>query len=1333
MKKIIKNNLPIIILAFIAIIICFKNYTPGTILSGWDTLHPEFNFGLAIKRELSGVFREYQGLGAVAAHSDMADLPRIITLAVFNLFLPMDFLRYSYIFLNIILGPIGMYFFLKYIFVIPNSFRDPIGISRHFAPRDDRNMPAFLGALFYLLNLGTMQQFIVPFEMFTTQYSSLPWLFLFATDYIYNKTYQKRSLILFALTTLLAAPMAYAATLWYIYFIAFTIYLGVLILLCHPDPSDDGEGSRFTRDSSATPQNDMVLRFALFKKAFILILLTLLINSFWILPNIYFLFNHASEVTQANISKLFSPQAFLYNKEFGNIADISILKSFLFDWNVYSGSNQFTQLLSPWIVHLKQPFVLVLGYLFAGIAFSGIVYSIFKKNKIAISFLPVLILSLFFLFNDNSPTSPLYTFLTDKIPFFREAFRFPHSKLYGIFTFVFAIYFAFGQLFITRFITSMKHQEGWRAAQLFIFTILLIYFMLPAFKGHFISPYMRIKIPEYYFEMFKWFDKEPRDGRIANLPIHSLWGWEYYDWYQNSLPSFQGAGFIWFGIKQPILARDFDRWTPYNEQYYREMSYAIYSQNEDALKIVLEKYNIKYVIFDKSIIAPQNNSKVLLRKETQALLDKQGNIEKIKEFGNTIFVYKVKSDTPNNTHVIQNPALIQKESPGSYEDVPYKDYGNYIVDSSVILSVSEARHQTVLGEGSHGILLRQLADQNDNRANTIYYPLLNLIDNGGKILPNKLLLTQEGVVITLPKDRMIGFTLPSYLDTQRTIPADVLVEKRKNQLIISLYPLFPNDDIKKQPTPIITKTLLPQTNDIILTINKKNSFIFNVPTNGAPLSLGTVLVNTKKDNTIAIYPAPQECQANTKSITPWCGVYPSHPNETILPDLSTIKYYVEPCENIDNQRGYRMVPSFGIEKDIGNSFYIFGKNVSLCMTIPFSEMINNNLKSEETLLNVTFNYKSNLPLKFCLAELINGACQNYSDNRLNQYFGAHQTVHPFGLQREDLQDLGLKFQLDTTNSDSIEKAFYSNLTVSLTSPIYFNTLPIDSLKKSLGSIEQNLTESSTLTLPYSSNRQLSQDITKLPKTNGFCPNTPFSNSPLIKKQILENNNDRFIRYESIDGVLCDHFSYQNLSQNEAYLVAITSRHIKGLPSTLCITNTVSKHCDIYTTLSSYKDFNTDIFLLPPQIKDENGFDINIGNLGIKKSPSINDLKSIEIIPIPYKWLTQIKTLDPNPKQNPNSVLVLPQSFEKGWKAYRINVKCQMSNVKCFIQTSFPFIFGEELKDHILVNGWENGWILNSGTMKQSNNETIVILFLPQYLEYLGFLLLLGTGVWLIKK
>ena len=84
LRRFIFNNVIVITLLLISIILAITNYTPGTFLSGWDTLHPEFNFGLNLGREITGVFRTEQGLGAVAAHSHMADLPHVFILYFLN-------------------------------------------------------------------------------------------------------------------------------------------------------------------------------------------------------------------------------------------------------------------------------------------------------------------------------------------------------------------------------------------------------------------------------------------------------------------------------------------------------------------------------------------------------------------------------------------------------------------------------------------------------------------------------------------------------------------------------------------------------------------------------------------------------------------------------------------------------------------------------------------------------------------------------------------------------------------------------------------------------------------------------------------------------------------------------------------------------------------------------------------------------------------------------------------------------------------------------------------------------------------------------------------------
>src|SRR5579859_3910349 len=170
MKKILSELLWPFILVVMCLVIVWANYTPNTWLTGWDTLHPEFNFGLHFWRSLFGVWREDQGLGTLAAHSHMSDLPRILVLFVSSFVMPLQSVKYAYDFLCFILGPLGVYVFLRQeIFGKKNLH---VFIAR---------AAAFLGALVYIFNLCTIQQFYTVFEMFAVQYAALGWLFWLAT------------------------------------------------------------------------------------------------------------------------------------------------------------------------------------------------------------------------------------------------------------------------------------------------------------------------------------------------------------------------------------------------------------------------------------------------------------------------------------------------------------------------------------------------------------------------------------------------------------------------------------------------------------------------------------------------------------------------------------------------------------------------------------------------------------------------------------------------------------------------------------------------------------------------------------------------------------------------------------------------------------------------------------------------------------------------------------------------------------------------------------------------------------------------------------------------
>ena len=202
-----------LLLIVIAFLIIFKSYTPGTILSGWDTLHPEFDFGLYFRRIFT-IWQSNQGLGAPPSQSHIGDLPHAFILWIMSFILPMNSLRYVYILSMLMIGPLGVYFFLK---------------DHVFNRNKQLQIFAFIGGLFYLLNLGTLQNFYTPLEMFVVLYGFIGWFF-WATMYFLENSNKKNLLVVFIIILLLT-PSSHTATLWYIFYFSFGLFLLTNLIL----------------------------------------------------------------------------------------------------------------------------------------------------------------------------------------------------------------------------------------------------------------------------------------------------------------------------------------------------------------------------------------------------------------------------------------------------------------------------------------------------------------------------------------------------------------------------------------------------------------------------------------------------------------------------------------------------------------------------------------------------------------------------------------------------------------------------------------------------------------------------------------------------------------------------------------------------------------------------------------------------------------------------------------------------------------------------------------------------------------------------------------------
>ncbi|MBU3935222.1 hypothetical protein KJ909_00960 [Patescibacteria group bacterium] len=569
MPRFFKKNLFPLLLISLAFLIAFLNYTPDTFLTGWDTLHPELDFSLNFKRLIFGVWRTEQGLGALAAHAHMADLPRVFLLWLFHFILPLSTLRYAYIFLCLLLGPLGVFYLAKFIFKkLPvTSYQLPV--------------TSFLASLFYLFNLSTLQQFAVPFEMFPTQYAFLPWIILYSLKYLQKPT--QKSLFLFSIITLLSTPQAYAAHLWYAFFVLYLCFLALYSLL---------------------HQNSL-------KKSLRLILLTLILNSFWLLPNLYFIRTNASVPQNAKVNQLYSQEFLLKNRQTGYLDNVALQKGFYFNWKIYNhNTSRFEELLAPWQQHLQKPFVQFIGFFLFFLSFSGLILILIKKQKELISFIPFFLLPFILLLNSTPPFKQFLDFLI-KFPLLNEAFRFIFTKISLSFTFALSLFFAF---FIHSLFTLFKKTKIKISLSL-VLIFSLFYFCLPYFQSQLISKKMRVSFPYQYSELWQFMKNEP-SGIVLPLPLHNFTGWQYYNW------GYQGAGFIWFGLPQPILDRDFDRWSLYNQQAYQDFFQALYAKNPFSFYQNLQKYHVQYIFWDQNIItsSTKNRQQILFKNEIDSLL-----------------------------------------------------------------------------------------------------------------------------------------------------------------------------------------------------------------------------------------------------------------------------------------------------------------------------------------------------------------------------------------------------------------------------------------------------------------------------------------------------------------------------------------------------------------------------------------------------------------------------------------------------------------------------------------------------------------------------------------
>jgi hypothetical protein len=215
--------------------------------------------------------------------------------------------------------------------------------------------------------------------------------------------------------------------------------------------------------------------------------------------------------------------------------------------------------MPQWRDHLNNFDVLLIGYTLFGLSLLGLVVAFVKKDRLIIPFAPFFIIPFILLSNRVFPFNLIFDYLL-RFSILQEVLRFVFTKV--------SILMIFGQIiFFSYFLVhALKHLSAKLVAT--VLTISLLVYAFPVFQGGLFSPQVKISIPPPYFDLWQFMSSQPQ-GRTLALPLHDPAGWTYTSW------GYQGSGLSWFGLSQSITDRDSDRWSPINEESYRELYTAI--------------------------------------------------------------------------------------------------------------------------------------------------------------------------------------------------------------------------------------------------------------------------------------------------------------------------------------------------------------------------------------------------------------------------------------------------------------------------------------------------------------------------------------------------------------------------------------------------------------------------------------------------------------------------------------------------------------------------------------------------------------------------------------
>lgn len=617
-----------IILLLVLTIVTWRNYPWGTSLLGWDSVQPELNFGINLRRALSNVWVENQGVGHIGGHGYATILVQGMIEWVIHLVVGVVQTRGVLIFAMLWFGPIGIYVLWKRWFPHTGKFIE---------------WGALLASLFYLLNLGTVQVFYAPLEAFTAMYGLLPWAIWSIVQYW--QAPRLKSLLILLFIQIIFSMIGFIPPQFVAYGMVF-VALSIGYVL----------GQRKSW-------------WIAVKRVLVAGVVAMIANAYWLLPIAYYSVYGASNYVNAKNNQVSTPDFQYMSEARGTWRDVALMRGFFIDSSdsVIKGEGKFFEIFEPWNNYLRGNIEWV-GYGLFVVVMMGMVGMLLTKGKrsIGVGLTLVLVIGWMAVAQAEEPFRTMATMIHG-VPIVGQAFRAAFTKFLCLLILGYSVGFGYGVWTIYKI---FREKVALGILLVFLGIGSLVIYMWLMFKGNLIYERMKVKMPEEYMKVVRYFDGVNKQARIAYLQSAWMWGWQVHEW------GYSGSGFLWYGIEQPILDRAFDVWSPYNEGFYNEFSTALYGEKKDDVEKVIKKYDVRYVLLDESVIAPGQGKEILRIEETKKLASELGWSEKFQEGFLTVWDTGI-----GNEGYVSAPAtytLVEGDTGKVREDVIWEDVGHYV-------------------------------------------------------------------------------------------------------------------------------------------------------------------------------------------------------------------------------------------------------------------------------------------------------------------------------------------------------------------------------------------------------------------------------------------------------------------------------------------------------------------------------------------------------------------------------------------------------------------------------------------------------------------------------